>query len=393
MATIVSLRAVLLSHEYPASPRLEWVGGHIDTWDAALLEMTLSDGTTGLGEVAQGIMGALAVPGIVEAMMPYALGLEADHPPTVTRAIRDRTVFWARGGICSGVLAAVEQCLWDIAGKRAGRPAYELMATRSDSVEDIPGAIPEDVEVYASGGLGTTTEQVLEWAHEQEQAGYGTVKFRAMQTPQRTIELIEEIVPQLAPNTRFVIDAVQGCASRAWSVDDAVAVGRVAATFDARWYEEPCRAEDVGGYSHVRERVDVPVSGVESYTSPGEFARLLEHDGVDIVQPDAAMVGGPSEFQRVAALAAERGVATVPHIWGTGVTLMANLHTALATAGVDLVELCTIPNPLREALLVEPLRRDGSKIHRPTAAGLGVRLTPEIEQQYPFRPGRGHVIS
>lgn len=383
MVTINAARAVLLSHEYPATPRLEWVGGHIDTWDAALVEVTTNDGVTGLGEVAQGIMGALAVPGIVEAMTPYVVGLDADDPPTASASIRDRTVFWARGGVCSGVVAAIEQCLWDIAGKRAGCPAFELMGP----------ARPSAIEVYASGGLGTTSEEVLQWARLQEQAGFGTVKFRAMSTPRRTIELIDDVVPELSSDTRFVIDAVQGCASRAWSLDDAVAVGRAAARHGARWYEEPCRAENVEGFAHVRRSVDVPVSGVESYTSPAEFARLLEHDGVDIVQPDAAMVGGPSEFQRVAAAAAERGVATVPHIWGTGVTLMANLHTALATPGVDLVELCTIPNPMREVLLVEPLRRNGSTIRPPGAPGLGVHLSADIEAQFPFRPGRGHVIS
>jgi L-alanine-DL-glutamate epimerase-like enolase superfamily enzyme len=170
-------------------------------------------------------------------------------------------------------------------------------------------------------------------------------------------------------------------------------VGKVASELGARWYEEPCRADDIAGYAHVRANVDVHVSGVESFTSPEEFERLLDFDGVDIVQPDAAMVGGPSQLQRVARLAANRDVAVVPHVWGTGVTLMANLHTAFATPNMGLVELCTIPNPLREALLVEPLTVSGSRVAPPSSPGLGVRLSPEIEAAFPFQPGRGHVIT
>jgi len=383
MVTIVRLRSVLLSHDYAGSPRLEWVGGFIDTWDAALVEVTCSDGTTGVGEVAQGIMGAPAVPGIVEALVPTVVGLDADDPVAASTSIRDRTLFWARGGITAGVIAAIEQALWDASGKRRSVPVHELMG----------GVRRPSMELYASGGLGTTPEEVIAWARRQEVAGLVTVKFRAMRTPQRTVELLREVKAALQPGTQFIIDAVQGCASRAWTWDDAVMVGNVAAELGARWYEEPCRADDVAGYAHVRSRVDVPVSGVESFTSPEEFERLLDVRGVDIVQPDAAMVGGPSQLQRVARLAESRGVAVVPHVWGTGVTLMANLHTAFATPNMDLVELCTIPNPLREALLLEPLVISNGRVAPPTSAGLGVRLSPEIEETFPFRPGRGHVIT
>lgn len=380
---MAGLRSVLLSHEYEAEPRLAWVGGWIDTWDAALVEVTCDDGVTGVGEVAQGIMGALAVPGIVAALTPAALGLDAEAPSAAADGLRDATVFWARGAICSGVVAAVEQALWDAAGKRAGRPAHELMG----------GPVCDRIELYASGGLGTSTEEVLGWAEAQAAAGLETVKFRAMATPARTIELVRDVVADLAPGTRFVLDAVQGCARRPWPVDEAVAVGEVAAELGARWYEEPCRAEDVVGYAEVRRRVDVPVSGVESYTSSAEFARLVEHGGVDIVQPDAAMVGGPTELRRVARLAGEHGLDVVPHVWGTGVTLMANLATAFATPGMPLVELCTIPNPLREALLVQPLDVRDGHVLPPTAPGLGVAITPDLEARFPFLPGRGHVIA
>jgi len=383
VVTVTAVRAVLLSHEYEASPRLAWVGGHIDTWDAALVEVTCSDGTRGIGEVAQGIMGAVAVPGIVDALVPMVVGLDAERPLESVASVRDRTLFWARGGITSGVIAAVEQALWDAAGIREGRPVHDLLG----------GAQRSEIELYASGGLGTTTDEIVAWARAQEDAGLATVKFRAMRSAARTIELLHEVTAALRPGTRFVIDAVQGCASRPWSWDDAVAVGQVAGDLGARWYEEPCRADDVAGYAHVRALVDVPVSGVESFTTVDDFERLFDHDGVDIAQPDAAMVGGPSQLQRVATSATSRGLATVPHVWGTGVTLMANLHTAFATPGMDLVELCTIPNPLREDLLVEPFTHAGSRVPLPRGPGLGVALTPEIEARYPFRPGRGHVIA
>lgn len=380
---IEQLRAVLLSHDYSGQPRLQWVGGWIDTWDAALVEVTTGDGTTGLGEVAQGIMAAEAVPGIVEAIRQYAVGLDISEPDTVGDRLRDMTAFWARGGIASGVIGAIETASWDVAGKIAGKPVHVLMG----------GPARDRVEVYASGGLGTHPAEVLRWVKAQEDHGFSTVKFRAMGSPEQTVDLLREVVPRLAVGTSFVLDAVQGCSSRPWSIADAVRVGDAAGEMGARWFEEPCRAEDVAGYAEVRRRVSVLTSGVESYSTRGEFERLLEHNGVAIAQPDVSMMGGPTEVRRVAVLAAGHGAKCIPHVWGTAVTQMANLHTAFATANMPLVEWCTIPNPLRDALYVESPDFSTGFVHAPSVVGLGVTLTPDVELAFPFRPGRGHVIA
>ncbi|MFI6321176.1 mandelate racemase/muconate lactonizing enzyme family protein [Nonomuraea sp. NPDC050556] len=376
---ITGIRPVLLSH---SSGGLEWVGGRIDTWDGALVELTTDAGVTGLGEVAQGIMAAQAVPGLVETLRPYLIGRTIDPPGEVGDALRDRTAFWARGGVASGVIAAVEVAAFDAVGKAYGVPAHELLG----------GLRHERVEAYASGGLGTDEEQVIAWVKAMEAQGFQTVKFRAMTGPSRTIGLVDRVAAALQPGTRFVLDAVQGCAASPWALDDVIRVGRHLEQYEPRWFEEPCRAEDVAGYAAVRAAVGVPISGVESYSTRQEFERLLERGGVDVAQPDVGMVGGPVEFQRVAAAAFAAGLDCVPHVWSTGVNLMASVHTAFATPSMDLVELCTLPNPLRASLLVEPLRIVGSHVLPPTAPGLGVRLTPAVEQRFAFQPGRGHVI-
>jgi L-alanine-DL-glutamate epimerase-like enolase superfamily enzyme len=373
---------VLLSSYLGPGTDLVWVGGRIESWDAALIELVVDDGLSGLGEVAQGIMAAAAVPGVLDALRPYLVGRELPGPRELSRLLQDRTAFWSRGGLCSGVIGAIELAAWDIAGKRAGRPSYELMGDRR----------PERLEVYASGGLGRTVDQVLAWVAEQEDAGFGTVKFRAMQDPATTLALLDQVVPCLR-GTRFVLDAVQGCASRPWPADEAVRVGRRVGSYGGRWFEEPCRAEDVSGYVAVRRAAGVPVSGVESYGTVAEFERLIGAGGVDIAQPDAGMLPGPSAFQEVAARAAAGGLGCVPHVWGSGVALMGNLHTALATDGVDLFEWCTLANPLRDALVVEPPKLEHGYVHPPTAPGLGVALGPGVQQRYPYRPGHGHVIT
>ena len=380
---IAGVRAVLLSHPYPSLDGLEWVGGYISSWDAALVEVTTDDGLRGVGAVAQGIMGAPAVPGIIAALATYLLGGDPRRVAEVRDRLYDQTIFWARGGIATGVIGAIEIALWDITAKLAGLPLYRLLG----------GLAHDRLSLYASGGLGTEIDQIVDFARTSEAKGFPVVKVRGIKTPDESIAVARAVRDALRPETGLVLDAVQGCASRPWPVKSAVRVGQALAELpNVRWFEEPCRAENVAGYADVRRRVGVPVSGVESYATRFEFAHLLDAGAVDILQPDAAMVGGIGEVQRIAAMAAARFLPVIPHTWGTGVTVMANLHTALATSNVPMVEFCLIPNPLRDVLLAEPLAVEDGHVLPPTAPGLGVALTSEIERDFPFLPGRGHVI-
>jgi L-alanine-DL-glutamate epimerase-like enolase superfamily enzyme len=380
--TVTGMRAVLLSHRYAPGEELTWVGGVIRSWDAALVEVTLADGSTGIGEAGAGIMAAQAVPGLVDAFRPYVQGERFDSPLEVGDHLRAYTAFWARGGIASGVAGAIETAVLDAVGRRAGVPAYELLG----------GARRSSIEAYASGGLGSTFDEVSAWAAQQVADGFGTVKFRAMSDPDTTIALLDHVVSRLPEGTQFIIDAVQACAARPWSHQDAIRVGRRAAELGARWYEEPCQADDVEGYAAVRAAVDVPVSGVESNGTEREFAQLLDAGSVDIVQPDVTFVGGPRAFSRVAGRAQRAGAACVPHVWGSAVTFAANLHTVIAEPHVELFEFCTLPNPLRDAMRAEPVQFSAGRISIPSAPGLGLTLTPDIESTFPFQAGGGHVI-
>lgn len=380
--TISKIRPVLMSHRYPPGEELKWVGGVIRSWDAALVEVTLTDGTTGVGEAGAGIMAAAAVPGLVDAYRPYVEGRSFSHPLEVGDHVRAYTAFWSRGGITAGVLGAIETAVLDAAGKREGIPAYELLG----------GLARTDIEAYASGGLGTTFDEVSDWAKAQVDGGFGTVKFRAMTDPDTTLALLDHVVDRLPKGTRFIIDAVQATASHPWDLAEAVRVGQHAAALGARWYEEPCQADDVRGFAAVRAAVEVPISGVESNSTEREFAQLLEADAIDIAQPDVTFVGGPRAFARIADRAAERGIACVPHVWGSAVTFAANLHAALANPHVELFEFCTLPNPLRDAMRAEPVDFREGRIAAPRAPGLGLVLTPDMERQFAFTPGGGHVV-
>ena len=113
---------------------------------------------------------------------------------------------------------------------------------------------------------------------------------------------------------------------------------------------------------------------------------FLDLDAVDILQPDAAWLGGLLPVIRAGEMAQRAGVDVAVHAWGGAGTVMGNYHAAFAMPACRWLEYPTQPNPLITELMAEPLRVEEGRVLPPTAPGLGLRLTPEIEAAYPYRP-------
>ena len=108
-------------------------------------------------------------------------------------------------------------------------------------------------------------------------------------------------------------------------------------------------------------------------------------DGVyDGVQPDASVMGGISAVMEIfARRAKETGTRVVVHAWGGAAAIMASYHAAFA-AGGDLVEYPMLDFPLGAEMIGDQGRIEDGRLLRPTAPGIGVTLTPEMEARYPF---------
>ena len=125
-------------------------------------------------------------------------------------------------------------------------------------------------------------------------------------------------------------------------------------------------------------------------TSVQEALHFLEPPALDYLQPDATIAGGITQCREIAALAASRNVGIAWHSWGAGVSLMANLHLGLATAASEYVEYCRVGSPFREDILVEPPAIIDGCLRPPDSFGLGVKITDDLLDRYPYRGVSGH---
>lgn len=379
---IRSVEPVLLSHQYPEDDAPRWSGGRLPGVSIGLVRVTTTDGLEGIGETYAGVFVPEAVRAIVEFLAPILVGRDASEIEANWQRCANSMVYWGRSGLAMSVLSGVESALWDLCGKAVGQPVHALLG----------GKAHDRLPRYASGGTSPSFQSIREETTRYAADGYLAAKIRGGVDPVIDRGKVEAALDGIGPGGRIALDAVQGSNPRPWDSATAIAAGRALEDLDLLWFEEPCGAADVDGYAACRRELRIPIAGGESCTTFAEFSAYFEADALDIVQPDASHVGGILVMRRVAAVAESRGLPMAVHAWAAGACLMANYHVAFASPNAAWLEFPTAPNPLVRALLVEELRVEDGQVLAPTAAGLGVVLTPEVEARFPFVPGRRFIF-
>jgi L-alanine-DL-glutamate epimerase-like enolase superfamily enzyme len=373
--TITDVECVLLSHTY-ADAEL-WTGGVLPGITAGLVRITTSDGLTGIGETYGSNFAPEVVRAVVEHFRPFLVGQDPSDIAGLWQSCWSRNLYWSRVGMGVIVLSAIESALWDLVGKAVGKPVVELLG----------GAVHQSLPRYASGGMEASPPRLRAEQAAYVEQGFLATKIRAGESAAADFEKAALVRDVVGPDIGLAVDAVQGSNPNPWTADDAIPVAKALAELDLLWLEEPCSATDPEGHAAVRRAVDVPIAGAESCTTVHELRRYLEADALDLAQPDAAHIGGVLECRKAAALAESYGVDIAVHAWASGGCVMSNYHVAFASPNCTWLEYPTQPNPLITALLAEPLTVVDGRVLAPTAPGLGLLLTDEIEARFPYQPG------
>ena len=381
---IETIEPVLLSHVYPDDVQLEWSAGTIESWNASLVRIETDTGLVGWGEAGHALTGNEAIVGIVDALAPYVEGRDPANVTQIREELYDRNLFWARGALPLGVIGAIEIAIYDVLGKAHDLPLYKLLGGRAH----------DSVTVYGSGGIAATPAERVEQAREYSERGFDVVKIRALADPMANVEYVEDALDAIGPDTQLAFDAVQGSAGSPWPVKDAIRLGRELEQWGDRiyWYEEPCRAENLSGYARVRDEIDLRIAGIESRTGRHEFRDVVDAEGVDVLHTDVTISGGFGETRTISGYAQSHDVPVGMHVWGTGVSLLANVHHAVTDPNCEIVEYCQLPNPLRGEMLPDSFERDGATVQPPDEPGLGLDMPDDLSDRYEFVPGKGMVF-
>lgn len=324
--------------------------------------------------------------------------------PTATRAIiediatiligrdpLDREAIWEllfgvmmnRGhnrGIFVEAISGIDIALWDLAGKYLDLPLYTLLG----------GKHHERLAAYASSLRFRALDEVVAQAVGFKERGFRAMKIkigRNLEQPQADIEFVARIRDAVGPDIRLMVDA--NCA---YSEDVATAlqVGRALEKLGIFWFEEPIAPNDLEGYLHLAEALDIRIAAGEADFMSFGAREFFRRRAIDIVQPNISRTGGITEARRIAAMSRAFHIPYAPHTGScSAVCLAATLQFAVSLPNFLIFEFMqsdwskSQPNPLRHELLKEPVEElvDGC-MKVPERPGIGVELNLDIVDRY-----------
>jgi L-alanine-DL-glutamate epimerase-like enolase superfamily enzyme len=252
----------------------------------------------------------------------------------------------------------LDLALWDLAGKLLGQPCWKLL-----------GGLSDRVRAYASSGTLRDPGALAEAAERYLEQGFAALKIRFHRGDWREdIKALEAVRARIGNRLELMVDCNQGWRmpwdpEPPWSLKDALAVARELERLGVYWMEEPLHRGDRDGMRQLRQMTDIRIAGGEMTRELHEFRELVAGGCLDVLQPDAALVGGITGLRRVAYLAQEHGLVFTPHTWTNGMGVTANVHLAAGTVGAPFIEFPYDPPEWdvrrRDFIMTAPLEVDG----------------------------------
>ena len=323
------------------------------------------EGLTGLGyTLAFGGGGAEAIQVYLETrLVPLLLG----EDPRMVGRLWERMYRADRGikrqGIAAYALAALDIGLWDVVGKAAGLPLYQLW-----------GGVSDRIPAYGSGGWPRYAVEDLV-AEAQRYVGLGLRYYKLKihhPDPRVNRQRVEAVRRAVGDSIGLMVDVNQRL-----DVLGNIRQAAVLEDLDLVWYEEPVLADDAAACAEVARAIRIPVATGENNYSRFEFRELIERRAARYLMPDVARANGFTETLRIAALAAAHQVPVSPHV-----VHELSVHVAGAIPNAFLVEYMDwAPADLftgRPELVVGAVRISG----RP---GHGLELAPGATDRYRVR--------
>lgn len=320
-------------------------------------------------------------------------------------------------GVEHMAIGAVLSALWDLKGKRAGKPLWRLLAemepeelvatldfryltdvlTPEEAVqilkdgqkgkqERIDNLLKVGYPGYstAAGWLGYSDEKMVELAKEESQVkGFKQIKLKVGQNVEDDLRRLGKAREAIGPDVALAVDANQ-----VWDVPQAIEWINKFHDFKLNWVEEPTSPDDILGHAAIAKAIaPIKVATGEQMQNRIMFKQYLQANAFGIMQIDATRVAGPQEVVLEYLLAKKFNKVVCPHAGGVGLC-EAVCHFAMfdyvAVSGTMDGRMIEYVDNQHEHF-VHPTEIKNGNYVAPTAPGNGTEMTLETAEKYLYR--------
>ena len=341
--------------------------------DYCLVKVRSDDGFEGIGFCYVGSAGGnIAGTAVAELLAPKLIGQESLRIEGLWLEMYSESLLQGRAGSVMRGISILDTALWDLNARSVKLPLHQFMGS----------VVKDRVPAYASGGYyldGKTPEKLGEEMASYVAAGFKAVKMKVGKlTPREEEARIEAVREAVGPDVHLMLDA-----NNAWSdLPTALRYMERYEPYSPYWIEEPFSPDDVDLHARLAERTPVIVATGEIGYGRWYHKELLDKGGAEILQTDAAVCGGITEWRRIVATASSYGVTVCPH-W------FHDLHAPLVASAPNAryVEFFIDGQVLNfRKLINRQLAYENGDLLLHTGAGLGFEFDEAAVKRYALNP-------
>jgi mannonate dehydratase len=332
-------------------------------------------------------------------LKPFLIGKPADRIDDTWQACYNSS-YWRNGPVLNNAISGVDQALWDIKGRQAGMPVYQVLGGKMreavDCYSHAAGAdIPQTIE-SARGIMARGFRHVRVQVGVPGMAGYGAGRndtpvkalhngpvFEPAAYIRRALQLFEECRKQLGWEVELLHDVHERV-----TPNQAVQFLKDAEKFKMFFMEDALSPENIAYFRQIREQCATPIAMGELFNSPHEWTPLIKDRLIDYIRIHVTQAGGLTPCRKIAAFGELFGVRTAWHGPGdvSPVGHAANVALDLVCYNFGIQEYSPFSDRLQEVFKGCPTMKDGY-LYATEAPGWGIEIDEKLAAKYPFGTG------
>jgi mannonate dehydratase len=308
--------------------------------------------------------------------------------------IMNNNSYWRNGPVTNNAISGVDMALWDIKGKLANMPVYDLLGGKSRAAVAVYRhadgktleEVAENVQKFREdgvehvriqfGGYGGKAENM----HRPESVPDG-IYYDPKQYIRNTLKLFEYIRGHLGYDFELLHDTHERI-----SPIDAVALAKELEPFRLFFLEDILSPEQGDWFRMVRSQCSTPIANGELYNNPKEWDFLITNRLIDFIRVHISQIGGITPARKLAIFCEQFGIRTAWHGPGdvSPVGHAANIHLDLVCRNFGIQEWSGIRDASLEVFPGSPELRKGY-VYANDKPGLGIDLNEELAAKYPCK--------
>lgn len=369
------------------------------------VKVITDSGLYGLGDATVNGREMAVVTYLEEHLVPCLIGRSAHDIEDIWQYLY-KGVYWRKGAINMAAIAAIDMALWDIKGKVAGLPVYQLLGGRSR----------RGVTLYAHAN-GETIETTLEMAEEHIKQGFKAIRLQSAVpglnvtygvlgdkkdyyelqgnrplppeedwSTHKYFNMVEDLFRQARERFGNDVQLLHDVHSRLTPIESA-RLGKLLEKYNLLFLEDASMAENQDNYKVIRQHTTIPLAIGETYNTIWDCKDLIQNQLIDYIRVAATHAGGITALRRITDFASVYNVKTAPHGAPdlSPICFAAHMHLNTWAPNFGIQEFVGLGNEQIRQVFQQDIQIKDGMAHLSDAPGLGIEFDESAAKEYPYR--------